>query len=65
MPKIRLVKDVPVHREHGLFAGEIFEITRSPTTKKRHSPCWFIQSKIDKEVGIMYYEAEVVEEEED
>jgi hypothetical protein len=58
--KIRIIKDVPIHREHGLVVGEVFEVTREVDPPKRHHPSWFVQSKLDKEVGIMYYEAEVV-----
>jgi len=60
--RIRLVRDVPAHRERGLLAGEEFEVSREPEPQ-RHYPRWFVYDRLGKESGIMYYEAEVITEE--
>lgn len=56
--KIRLKKDVPVDRKHGLTAGRVLETVDAPKEKKSLSGVW-VQGDGEK-VRVLYPEYEHV-----
>ena len=62
--KVRIVKTPEMAEEHGVFAGQEFEIVRNigfEADGKFWQTGWIIKSRIGVEVTIWRLEAEVVE----
>lgn len=63
--RIKLLKDLPVSKEHGMTAGREFKIAfERPYAKGKrtvYSPLWFVMGDAGEPVGVLSSEAVILE----
>ncbi len=60
MDKIKLLFDVSVGEEHGLFKDRVFTVVRTPVRTGWSGVHWWVMSDAGEEVGIKSHEAELI-----
>lgn len=63
--KIKLIVKLPVDKKHGCRIGRVFEVLEEKRFKERGAVRWWITGDAGETVGVLFHEAEVIEDGED